>query len=127
MTKITIRSSTLCSAKKDWLPPDKSNAFWIQNLSDFDWRCSRLTITCAIKVLREQKETSCQIQALQLLKAKGENLDDYTHYSNWLDYVMTSTTCVHTCQHSRFSRESHIFRTHLTPPSRFVISPGKLL
>ncbi len=30
--------------RKDRLPPDKSNAFWLEHLSDFDQRCSRLTM-----------------------------------------------------------------------------------
>jgi len=64
--------------RKDQLPPDKSNAFWLENLSDFDRRCSRLTITYAIKVLREQNETSCLGQGLQLLKIGCEILDDDT-------------------------------------------------
>ncbi len=58
------------------LPPDKSNAFWLEHLSDFDRRCSRLKITCAIKVPREQNETSRLGQALQLLKIGCESLDD---------------------------------------------------
>ncbi len=53
--------------RKDRLKPDKSNAFWLEHLSDFDRRCSRLTITCAIKVPWEQNETSRRGQALQLL------------------------------------------------------------
>ncbi len=40
--------------RQESAPPDKSNAFWLEHLSDFDRRCSRLTITCAIKVPREQ-------------------------------------------------------------------------
>ncbi len=74
-------------------PPNKSNAFWLEHLSDFDWRCSRL-ITCAIKVPQEQNETSRRGQALQLLKIGCESLDDDTLYSHWLDPVMTSTRCV---------------------------------
>ncbi len=42
---------------KNRLPPDKSNAFWLEHLSDFDRRCSCLTITCVFKVPREQNET----------------------------------------------------------------------
>ncbi len=80
---------------KDRLPPDSSNAFWLGHLSDFDRCCSRLTITCAIKVPREQNETSRLGQALQLLKISCESLDNDTLYSHWLDSVMTSTRCVY--------------------------------
>ncbi len=79
---------------KDRLPPDKSNAFWLGHLSDFDRRCSRLTITCAIKVPREQNETSRQGQALHLLKISCESLDDDMLHSHWSDSVITSTRCV---------------------------------
>ncbi len=41
--------------RKDRVPPDKSNAFWLEHLSDFDRRCSHLTIT----VPREQNEQIC--------------------------------------------------------------------
>ncbi len=46
--------------RKYQLLPDKSNAFWLEHLSDFD---RRLMVTCAIKVLREQNETSRRGQA----------------------------------------------------------------
>ncbi len=79
---------------KDRLLPDKSNAFWLEHLSDFDRHCSCLTITRAIKVPREQNETSRWGQALQLLKIGCESLDDDTLYSHWSDAVITSTRCV---------------------------------
>ncbi len=56
--------------------------------------CSRLTITCTIKVPREQNETSRRSQMLQLLKIGCESHDDDTLYSHWSDSVMTSTRCV---------------------------------
>ncbi len=100
--------------RKDRLPPNKSSAFliffffflmfnggwhpecafWLEHLSDFDRRCCRLTITCAIKVQREQNETSRRGQVLQLLKIGCESLDDDTLYSHWSESVMTGTTCV---------------------------------
>ncbi len=45
------------------------------------------------------------------------------HWSWMMGWCMLSK---HTCQHSCFSRESPVFHTHLPPPSRLVISPGKL-
>ncbi len=71
------------------LPPDKSNAFWLEHLSYFDRCCSRLTITCATKVPREQNQTSRRGQALQLLKIVCDSLDDDTLYSHWSDSVMS--------------------------------------
>ncbi len=70
------------------------SAFWLEHLSDFDRCCSRLTITCVIKVPREQNETSRRGQALQLLKIGCKILDDETLYSHWSDSVMTSKMCV---------------------------------
>ncbi len=71
---------------KDQLPPDKSNAFWLEHLSDFDRSCSHLTITCAIKVPWEPNETSRLGQALQLLKIGCESFEDDTLYSHWSDW-----------------------------------------
>ncbi len=77
--------------RKDRLSSDKRNAFWLEHLSDFDRRCSRLTITYAIKVPQEQIETSRRGQVLQLFKIGCESLDNDTLYSHWSDSVMTST------------------------------------
>ncbi len=77
----------LMQRRKDRLPPDKSNAFWLEHLSYFDHRCSHLMITCAIKEPREQNETSRWGQVLQLLKIGCQSLDDDTYciyiYSLW--------------------------------------------
>ncbi len=72
-TNIYKQGLTLAASENlgSWLaslPYQKSNAFWLEHLSDFDRRCSRFTITCAIKVPREQNETSRRGQVLQLLK-----------------------------------------------------------
>ncbi len=66
------------------------HSFWLEHLSDFDRCCSHPTIACAIKVPREQNETSRQGQVLQLLKIVCKSLDDDTLYSHWLESVMTS-------------------------------------
>ncbi len=72
---IWIRLFDFMRRRKNRLPPDKSNAFWLEHLSDFDRRCSRLTITCVIKVPREQNETSRRGQTLEVFS--GPKITSY--------------------------------------------------
>ncbi len=49
------------------------SAFWLEHLSDFDRCCSRLTITCVIKVPREQTRPAAEVRHCSCSKSAARS------------------------------------------------------
>ncbi len=76
--------------RKDRLPPDKSNAFWLEHFSDFGRRCSRLMITYVPSKDRESKtRPAAEVRRCE----KGLAADKHLHFQACTLRLALSDTC----------------------------------